>query len=102
MRHISASLLLVAVAALPFSVDARAKAQGVERNAAGKIARSPHARTEFKKANPCPSTGRTHGSCPGYVIDHVRPLKRGGADRPSNKQWQTKAASKEKEKRGGP
>jgi len=98
VTNIAASLSLALLIAFPSSVDARAKAQGVERNAAGKIARSPHARAAFKKANPCPSTGRTHGSCPGYVIDHVKPLKRGGADRPSNMQWQTMAASKEKDK----
>ena len=40
-----------------------------------------------------PSTGRTSGACPGYVIDHVVPLKRGGADAPSNMQWQTEAAA---------
>jgi hypothetical protein len=92
-----AALLAILIVS-PIIADARAKAQGVERAAAGKIARSPHSRTEFKKANPCPSTGRTHGSCPGYVIDHVKPLKRGGADRPSNMQWQTKAAAKEKDR----
>lgn len=28
-------------------------------------------------------------ACPGYVIDHIQPLKRGGADEPWNMQWQT-------------
>jgi hypothetical protein len=98
MKLMPAAALLAALLFSPVSADCRTKAQGVDRNAAGKIARSPHARTEFKKANPCPSTGRTHGACPGYVIDHVKPLKRGGADRPSNMQWQTKAAAKEKDK----
>jgi hypothetical protein len=32
------------------------------------------------------------------MIDHVVPLKRGGPDRPSNMQWQTKEAAKEKDK----
>jgi hypothetical protein len=30
------------------------------------------------------------------VIDHVVPLKRGGADAPTNMQWQTKADAKAK------
>jgi hypothetical protein len=31
-------------------------------------------------------------------VDHVRPLKRGGADAPNNMQWQTTQAAKEKDK----
>jgi hypothetical protein len=45
-----------------------------------------------------PSTDRATGACPAYVDDHVVPLKRGGADAPSNMQWQTKAAAKAKDK----
>lgn len=41
-----------------------------------------------------PRPGRASGACPGYVIDHVKPLKRGGADKPENMQWQTKEAAK--------
>jgi hypothetical protein len=37
-------------------------------------------------------------ACPGYVVDHVVPLKRGGADNPGNMQWQTKEAGKAKDK----
>jgi hypothetical protein len=32
------------------------------------------------------------------VIDHIKPLKRGGADDPSNMQWQTTVAAKAKDK----
>jgi hypothetical protein len=32
------------------------------------------------------------------VIDHVQALKHGGADAPSNMQWQTTAAAKAKDK----
>ena len=55
----------------------------------------PHA---FQRSHPCPSTGKTSGACPGYVIDHVVPLKRGGADAPGNMQWQTTAAAQAKDK----
>src|SRR5206468_2765637 len=73
-------------------------ATGVARDAHGKITRSPQAKHEFQKSHPCPSTGRSSGACPGYVIDHVMPLKRGGADSPSNMQWQTEAAAKQKDR----
>jgi hypothetical protein len=74
------------------------KAVGVHRDKKGKIARSAKAKDEFKKAHPCPSTGKTSGSCPGYVIDHVTALKRGGQDSPYNMQWQTKQDAKAKDK----
>ncbi len=64
----------------------------------GKAKRDPKQREAFMRSHPCPSTGKTHGACPGYVVDHVVPLKRGGADSPSNMQWQTKEAAKAKDK----
>lgn len=62
------------------------------------LARSRAARREFHREHPCPSTGRTSGACPGYVVDHVQPLKRGGADAPSNMQWQTVSEGKRKDR----
>lgn len=73
-------------------------ALSVVGDAHGKIARDPRALSAFKKQHPCPATGKTYGSCPGYTVDHVVPLKRGGADAPSNMQWQTNAAAKEKDR----
>ncbi len=73
-------------------------AQGVKRDSHGKIARSHSARASFQHSHPCPSTGKTSGACPGYVVDHVTPLKRGGPDAASNMQWQTLEAAKQKDK----
>jgi hypothetical protein len=74
------------------------RAQGVARDRHGRIARSMAAKDDFKRFNPCPSTGSTHGACPGYVIDHVIPLKRGGPDTPVNMQWQTVEDAKAKDR----
>jgi hypothetical protein len=63
-----------------------------------RIHRSAGARHHFKQLHPCPVTGRSTGKCPGYVIDHVKPLACGGADDPGNMQWQTVAEAKEKDK----
>jgi hypothetical protein len=73
-------------------------ATGVARDSHGRIKRSPQARRDFQRSHPCPSTGRPSGACPGYVVDHIRPLKRGGADASGNMQWQTVQAAKEKDK----
>jgi hypothetical protein len=49
---------------------------------------------KFKKSHPCPSTRRTFGKCPGYVIDYIVPLKNGGEDIASNMKWLTKTEAK--------
>jgi hypothetical protein len=69
----------------------------VQRDSHGRIKRSAAAKDAFKRQQPCPSTGKSRGACPGYVIDHVKPLECGGADAPSNMQWQTVAAGKAKD-----
>jgi hypothetical protein len=66
--------------------------------AEAKIKRSQSAKVEFKLQNPCPITGASKGPCKGYVIDHVLPLACGGADSPTNMQWQTVADAKMKDK----
>jgi hypothetical protein len=67
-------------------------AQGMARDNHGRIERSAAARRDFEKM-----TGYPNGR-PGYVIDHIIALKRGGADNPSNMQWQTKEAAKAKDR----
>ena len=59
------------------------------------------AKHSFEQQHPCPPTGRTSGRCPGYVIDHVKPLECGGADAPGNMHWQTAAAGKAKDRTEG-
>ena len=62
-----------------------------DRDANGRILQSAEAKDTFKKA-----TGYPRGR-PVYVIDHIVPLACGGADLPSNMQWQTVAAAKAKD-----
>ena len=61
--------------------------------------RSYAAKAEFKRANPCPTTKKKRGPCPGWEIDHVVPLKCGGPDQPANMQWLTVTDHKEKTRR---
>lgn len=65
---------------------------GVPRDSHGHVKRSESAKHDFEK-----QTGYPHGR-PGYVVDHITPLARGGADSPSNMQWQTKEEAKAKDK----
>jgi hypothetical protein len=60
--------------------------------------RDPHQRALFVKSHPCPANGATRGRCPGYVVDHIKPLCAGGSDHPSNMQWQTVADGKLKDR----
>lgn len=58
--------------------------------------RNPKARRSFHYSNPCPSTGKNSGACPGFEVDHIRPLKCGGKDSPENMQWLSKDQHKKK------
>lgn len=44
-----------------------------------------------------PIDGSDHGSCPGYIADHVAPLWRGGADAVKNMQWQSNQEAQAKD-----
>jgi len=98
MHALRRPLLRAFAALLALSLLAPASfADTVRRDAHGRIARSAKARRDFKKLHPCPATGLATGACPGWVIDHIIALKRGGADAPSNMQWQTVEAAKSKD-----
>jgi hypothetical protein len=60
--------------------------------------RSREVTREFQRSNPCPSTGKRSGACPGYVKDHVRALCDGGSDSVGNMQWQTRGEARAKDR----
>src|ERR1017187_8049989 len=68
------------------------------RSKSGRIKRSATAKRQFAKSKPCPSTGKKTAGCPGYVIDHVKPLACGGVDEAGNMAWQTATDGKAKDR----
>lgn len=93
-----ATLAVATLLAAMSGLAASKKCTYCARDSKGHIQRSTTAKHDFQRQHPCPSTGNAYGACPGFVIDHVIPLKRGGSDSPSNMQWQTTAASKAKDR----
>jgi hypothetical protein len=91
-------LLLGSRRAGPVYAGTRPRKATTSRAAHERTPRHQAAKRSFERA-----TGFPHGR-PGYVVDHVVPLACGGADVPSNMQWQTIAESKAKDKveRKGP
>jgi hypothetical protein len=59
------------------------------RDLSGNLARNPAPVLAFRSKHPCPATGSVTGACPGYVVDHVKALDRGGGDTPDNMRWRT-------------
>jgi hypothetical protein len=57
------------------------------RDSDGSIHRSSTVLARFRKLYPCPSTQLTVGACPGWRLDHIRPLACGFPDAVSNLQW---------------
>jgi hypothetical protein len=62
------------------------------RDRHGRLKRSAEAKRDFER-----ESGHPHG-WPGHVVDHIVPLACGGADSPSNMQWQTTAEAKAKDR----
>lgn len=81
-----------AKASKPGTPARRASAKASPRDSKGRITRNGHARLAFMR-----QTGYPHGR-PGYVVDHIVPLACGGADAPSNMQWQTVVDAKAKDR----
>lgn len=97
--HAAVRIVVLALAlSFPATAFADRAAPDILRDKHGRIARSTTAKTAFKHLQPCPATGLSYGRCPGYIIDHIVALKRGGPDAPTNMQWQTVADAKAKDR----
>ena len=70
----------------------------ITTSAQATVKRSQKARYDFMRETPCPAAVHKRYTCPGFVIDHVKPLACGGLDRPINMQWQSVAEAKAKDK----
>ena len=84
--------------ALPFILLSLCFLAGLPTAGSARPDRSPEVARDFQQQNPCPSTRKTGGPCPGYVKDHVVPLACGGADKVANLQWQTIQQAKAKDR----
>jgi hypothetical protein len=85
-RH---ALLIVALLLAP---GLAMKATGASHYRLGQFFHISSEKTKFKKLS-----GFPHGR-PGYVIDYIQPLKRGGEARAYNMQWLPKEEAKLKHK----
>jgi hypothetical protein len=89
-KTIIAPVMAAALALMPVHAGATSHSHHYQR--------SRRVTEEFQQLNPCPSTGKTYGACPGWIKDHIVALCKGGADAVWNLQWQTVAEAKAKDK----
>jgi hypothetical protein len=88
-----AAVLLLVPAAFPKTKDKPPKPPKPASVSNG----SPE-KADFRRLNPCPSNGKTSGSCPGYVVAYVKSPKQGGMHSVTNMQWLTTMEAKGKTK----
>jgi hypothetical protein len=61
------------------------------RDVAGHLSQNPAPVRKFRATHRCPANGSLKGACPGYLVDYIKPLNRGGKDAPENMRWRTVA-----------
>jgi hypothetical protein len=65
---------------------------------ANKAYTQPYSASRFSTHKSCPANDERRGACPGYVVDHIKPLCAGGDDSVDNMQWQEYSESLMKDK----
>jgi hypothetical protein len=88
---IALMLPATARAAEPWQLQETRYCGAPERYADGTIKRSRAVLRAFQQRYPCPATGLTTGSCPGWAINHTIPLACGGCDAVFNLDWMPEA-----------
>jgi hypothetical protein len=80
-------IVLTLVAVLSSNLEELRYCGPPQRDASGTIVRSSAVVRAFRKAHPCPVTGKTDGACAGWAVDHVLPLASCGCDVVWNLAW---------------
>lgn len=89
MKPLPVALLTCALALA--QAPALAQATGKSMLAPGahhRIPRPDDARLAFMQQQPCPATGQFTTNCPGWRVEFIVPLERGGTNTPSNMKWE--------------
>jgi hypothetical protein len=68
-------IVLTLVAVLSSNLEELRYCGPPQRDASGTIVRSSAVVRAFRKAHPCPVTGKTDGACAGWAVDHVHPAR---------------------------
>jgi hypothetical protein len=91
-RKVGTRVLFAVTAATVLAVVMLANPLFAGGHSHARIKRSIAAKHEFWR-----ESGHLHG-WPGHVVDHITPLACGGADAPSNMQWETVTEAKAKDR----
>lgn len=78
------------LAAWPAAAQPAGQGHGivVPRTPHRRIVRPDAARVQFMREHPCPATGQFTTDCPGWRVEYVVPLERGGTDTADNMKWE--------------
>jgi hypothetical protein len=82
------SMVVLGVALL--LAPASGEARGGGRSGSGFRELERQLRYSYQRTHPCPSTGKTYGWCPGYVVGYIVLPKHGGTYQQLNMRWMTK------------
>lgn len=86
-----AAIASLSLAAAPVLGQPNGQGHGVRLPRPGphaRVDRPGEARLAFMREHPCPSTGEVTVNCPGWRVEYIVGLDRGGKDEAANMQWE--------------